>query len=606
VTTFPVLLDTPLAFLGAAPAARSLLLLPFGARRLGAELVESAAAVTSAGAVVLPGFATDSEYELRVRAAFPSVDDVLSEDRFASWLDRLDPSDALLVVSASHYPADGLDLRALAAMPTGDARMVRHLLAFESTSFHTKELVQSGDDGRVRRIQRYYEPVTWPFPAAVVASLVPVACLQTLPSRSMSSPADLRRALSGRGTASLDVPLHGHFFDLSDEAGALAFCERRVLELGANRSARRGQARGAGSAMIAASATVHETARVLGPVVALDDVVIEAGALVIGPTLLAAGTRVREGAVVAQCLVAPDATVSAGATVRHRVVAARAAAPIQPTLHRLTPSGSTVVGAPSDGRAQRRQLATPQSVPRFVPNRVASYQRVKAIVEPVLALLFLILLAPVLAVVMVLVKTTSEGPVFYGDLREGRDGRLFRCWKFRSMRTNADVQQRKLAALQQMDGPQFKMDRDPRVTAVGNVLRKLNVDELPQLFNVVRGQMSFVGPRPSPFRENQICVPWRHARLSVRPGITGLWQVCRHDRANGDFHQWIQYDLAYVQHASLAVDVRILVATILTGGGRRAVSLDRILGTSVHRASASSDVRRRHRPRRRSTELTPA
>jgi lipopolysaccharide/colanic/teichoic acid biosynthesis glycosyltransferase len=118
--------------------------------------------------------------------------------------------------------------------------------------------------------------------------------------------------------------------------------------------------------------------------------------------------------------------------------------------------------------------------------------------------------------------------------------------------------------------------------------------------------MSFVGPRPSPFRENQICVPWRQGRLSVRPGITGLWQVCRHDRANGDFHQWIQYDLAYVQHASLAVDVKILVATILTGGGRRAVSLERIVGTSSPHAPAPTGVRRRRRSRRRSAELTPA
>jgi lipopolysaccharide/colanic/teichoic acid biosynthesis glycosyltransferase len=88
------------------------------------------------------------------------------------------------------------------------------------------------------------------------------------------------------------------------------------------------------------------------------------------------------------------------------------------------------------------------------------------------------------------------------------------------------------------------------------------------LFNVLVGEMSLVGPRPSPFRENQICVPWREARLSVRPGITGFWQVCRHDRASGDFHQWIEYDLLYVQHMSLALDLKILAATAFTLGGK--------------------------------------
>ena len=104
------------------------------------------------------------------------------------------------------------------------------------------------------------------------------------------------------------------------------------------------------------------------------------------------------------------------------------------------------------------------------------------------------------------------------------------------MYAGAHVAQMHLTTLDKMDGPHFKIDRDPRVTRVGRLLRALNLDELPQLFNVLFGEMSLVGPRPSPFRENQVCVPWRDARLSVRPGITGFWQVCRHDRSSGDFH----------------------------------------------------------------------
>jgi hypothetical protein len=111
------------------------------------------------------------------------------------------------------------------------------------------------------------------------------------------------------------------------------------------------------------------------------------------------------------------------------------------------------------------------------------------------------------------------------------------------------------------------------VTPVGRWLRATNLDELPQLFNVARGEMSLIGPRPSPFRENQICVPWRRARLSVRPGITGLWQVCRDARTCGDFHQWICYDTLYVRHLSLTLDFKILAATLLSMGGQWSVPL---------------------------------
>jgi lipopolysaccharide/colanic/teichoic acid biosynthesis glycosyltransferase len=208
------------------------------------------------------------------------------------------------------------------------------------------------------------------------------------------------------------------------------------------------------------------------------------------------------------------------------------------------------------------------------------YESLKPVLESAVSIAALLLLSPLLLLVALIVKLDSRGPVLYGHKREGKDGRLFRCWKFRTMVEGAQTRERDLQAKSHVDGPQFKVDNDPRITRAGRWLRPTSLDELPQLLNVALGQMSLVGPRPSPFRENQLCVPWREGRLSVRPGITGLWQVCRHERASGDFHQWIQYDLLYVRYNSFLVDLKIMIATVLTGGGKGHVPLSWILPAS--------------------------
>jgi lipopolysaccharide/colanic/teichoic acid biosynthesis glycosyltransferase len=192
------------------------------------------------------------------------------------------------------------------------------------------------------------------------------------------------------------------------------------------------------------------------------------------------------------------------------------------------------------------------------------YPAVKRAIDVAAAAAGLVLMAPLVLLIAVLIKLESKGSVHFGHPREGRGGRPFRCWKFRTMVHGADVLQHRLAQLNQLDGPQFKVGQDPRRTRVGRLLAPTNLDELPQLWNVLSGEMSLVGPRPSPFRENQVCVPWREARLSVRPGITGLWQICRHDRDKGDFHQWIYYDLLYVRNLSLWLDIKILALTFVS------------------------------------------
>ena len=153
-------------------------------------------------------------------------------------------------------------------------------------------------------------------------------------------------------------------------------------------------------------------------------------------------------------------------------------------------------------------------------------------------------------------------PFFFAHRRETVGGRDFGCVKFRSMRKDAEQIKKQLSMQNQADGPQFFMENDPRLTRVGRFLRKYNLDELPQFFNVLAGHMSIVGPRPSPNKENQYCPAWREARLSVRPGITGLWQTRRTRKAGSDFQEWIKYDIEYVENMSLWLDVKIIFKTV--------------------------------------------
>jgi lipopolysaccharide/colanic/teichoic acid biosynthesis glycosyltransferase len=163
---------------------------------------------------------------------------------------------------------------------------------------------------------------------------------------------------------------------------------------------------------------------------------------------------------------------------------------------------------------------------------------------------------------MLLIYLEDGRPFFFGHRRETKGGKEFLCWKFRSMRKDAEAIKAKLIEQNMADGPQFFMEEDPRLTRVGRVLRKLQVDEWPQFFNVLTGDMSVVGPRPSPHQENQFCPAWREARLSVRPGITGLWQV-RRSRAHGlDFQEWIKYDIQYVEQQSLLFDLQIIFESV--------------------------------------------
>jgi len=196
------------------------------------------------------------------------------------------------------------------------------------------------------------------------------------------------------------------------------------------------------------------------------------------------------------------------------------------------------------------------------------YEVTKRVVDIVGALVGLIAGAPVLLLAALAVKLDGSGPVFFRQVRLGQDGRPFTMLKLRSMTVDAPLRQAELASGNHMDGPVFKIRSDPRATRVGRWLRKASLDELPQLWQVLCGDMSLVGPRPPVPEEVARYEPWQRERLAVKPGLTCTWQVS--GRSDIPFDQWVQMDIDYVRHRSLALDLKLLLLTIpavLTGRG---------------------------------------
>jgi exopolysaccharide biosynthesis polyprenyl glycosylphosphotransferase len=173
----------------------------------------------------------------------------------------------------------------------------------------------------------------------------------------------------------------------------------------------------------------------------------------------------------------------------------------------------------------------------------------------------LILCAPLFLVVAILIKLTSKGPVFFRQERYGLGKRTFRIYKFRTMVENAEAAQSALEHMNENSGPVFKIFKDPRITKIGAFLRKTSIDELPQFFNILKGEMSFVGPRPLNLRDvGRFSEPWLMRRFSVKPGLTCLWQIS--GRSNVSFDRWIELDLEYIDHWSLRLDLKILAMTV--------------------------------------------
>ena len=204
-------------------------------------------------------------------------------------------------------------------------------------------------------------------------------------------------------------------------------------------------------------------------------------------------------------------------------------------------------------------LAIKKDVEVVVKDERKVYKFFKRLIDIIGSLIGLILASPIFAVVGILIKLESKGPVIFSQTRVGLNGKEFKMYKLRSMVVNAEELKKKLEEKNEMSGPMFKIKDDPRITKVGKFIRKTSIDELAQLVNVLKGDMSLVGPRPSLPKEVEQFEDWMLERLEVKPGLTCYWQVM--GRNNIEFEEWMELDVKYVRERSLWLDIKLIFKT---------------------------------------------
>ncbi len=218
-------------------------------------------------------------------------------------------------------------------------------------------------------------------------------------------------------------------------------------------------------------------------------------------------------------------------------------------------------GSPRDTNTRKDRGRLDRPTPDASQFYVKPLPRWKRTIDLLLGSLTLFLATPFLLLAAVAIKATSDGPVFFRQQRSGLGGRPFTIFKLRTMTLGAEREQRALSSENEQDGPAFKMRNDPRVTTVGKFLRKSCIDELPQLINVLRGEMSIVGPRPLPLKEADSCQDWEKRRMDVTPGLTCSWQV--RGGLNVSFSEWMRMDIRYIRARTILTDSKLMVQTAL-------------------------------------------
>lgn len=209
---------------------------------------------------------------------------------------------------------------------------------------------------------------------------------------------------------------------------------------------------------------------------------------------------------------------------------------------------------------QENVLYSENELKKICSRKSIMYYFLKRLFDVIMSFFALVVLIPVFLVVAIMIKTEDGGRVFYVQDRTGLNGKVFRMYKFRSMCKDAEKIHKQLLSKNELDGPAFKMKDDPRVTKVGKFIRRTSIDELPQLVNIIKGEMSIVGPRPLPTYETEQCNEYQNQRLLVKPGLTCYWQCCgRNDIA---FDEWMELDLKYIREAGILTDCKLILKTV--------------------------------------------
>ena len=307
--------------------------------------------------------------------------------------------------------------------------------------------------------------------------------------------------------------------------------------------------------------TVSPTAYLIGPIVIGSNSSIEPNTQVIGPAVIGQRCTVEAGAVVRESIVWDDAVMESGSHARYSIILEG----LRVTSGESFSNTVLVDEAEAEDASLMALDHVFSGITAMNPSLLLGQKRpwylfMKRLMDITLSAAVFVAILPVLLIIALAVKLDSTGPVFFRQKRCGKGGYDFRMLKFRTMVQDAESQQEKLAARNNIDGPMFKLADDPRVTRVGAFLRRTSLDELPQLINVLIGEMSLVGPRPLVMDEMKCSPSWREIRLRVKPGMTGLWQVS--GRSEGHFHDWIRHDVHYVMNQSLWLDLKILFRTV--------------------------------------------
>jgi len=421
-----------------------------------------------------------------------------------------------------------------------------------------REKVRLTFQGEVAGFRRLYldstepasVPADWPHHILVKTNLLNrLAPDRTLPQ----SFSDLLKRCRSNLLTLRAISIGGVVLDLETEEGLLNLLAAAGGSLRQNHNAiNKSQKQSLGKDTIKMS----ESARLFGKILFGRNVSISQNAIIVGPTIIGSNVRIGSSAIINSSIIGPGVCVPRNQVVQRSIV--KGPQYNWKRLNRCKSYNSKHICSPM---FFLNHLQPADETFRVWPG--FSYAGCfKRIADIIAAVIVLILFAPVLPIIALVIKLTSRGPVFFKDPRQGLHGRAFKCLKFRTMIVGAERIQDKLRGVSQVDGPQFKMEDDPRLNAVGKFLRDTYIDEIPQFFNVLLGQMGVVGPRPSPESENTMCPSWRDARLSARPGITGLWQVYGTRQPMKDFQEWIHYDIKYVRELSLKMDLWICWQTI--------------------------------------------